>query len=337
LALVALVVVLAMIAIGVAAMASGDELASRREDVSSPTPRKSTWFAPIEPFPSNGDMYVIDPRTGDTIRSFELSGLQSDGERSPDGSRIVYQGRGSSGFQIYVMTAEGRARQLTHMKGGAAEPTWSPNGKRIAFVSPLWPAGSDIYVMRADGTHIKKLADTGSRSRDQSPDWSPNGERIVFRSHAHGSGTSGIWLVHTRDGVLKRIASTGSFPTWSPHGRWIAFVRSENGPGPQLEWDDSDVFVMRADGSRQHRVLKSEGPVPRPIDLAHRPGSPDEGDGHGQERLVWSPSGRFVAFIPAHTSFIKFVNSRTGRVDARLIAVQGHPSDWTHDGMLIAQ
>jgi TolB protein len=66
----------------------------------------------------------------------------------------------------------------------AQNPAWSPDGGRIAFASTRdgdsATTGSDIYVIRADGTNIRRL------TRDQKPvghpRWSPDGRQLVFRS-----------------------------------------------------------------------------------------------------------------------------------------------------------
>lgn len=99
-------------------------------------------------------------------------------EWSPDGKKIIYVGRDSNGqIDIFVVNADGdpNPTKLTDDDSGDADPTWSPDGTRIAWSS--FPG--DIYVMNADGTNRRNL--TFSLSADDSePSWSPDGTKIVF-------------------------------------------------------------------------------------------------------------------------------------------------------------
>lgn len=61
--------------------------------------------------------------------------------------------------------------------------------------------------------------------------------------------------------AAQRGEGDGAAATWSPDGSQIASVRFENAPTNSLEYDDSDLWVMRADGSGQHRILEAERPL----------------------------------------------------------------------------
>ena len=64
------------------------------------------------------------------------------------------------------MTADGRTRRrLTRDPAFDGYPSWSPDGRRIAFLR--WHEGmADVYVMRADGTHVRRLTDDYGSSRN---------------------------------------------------------------------------------------------------------------------------------------------------------------------------
>src|SRR3990172_11436134 len=94
--------------------------------------------------------------------------------------------------QIFVLETDGTRRQLTHLKGGAHDPAWSPDGDQIAFA-----ANSGIFVIVVDGSHVHQLA--GTPDWDIGPDWSPDGARIVFESE------SGMWLVSVPGGKLTQL------------------------------------------------------------------------------------------------------------------------------------
>jgi Tol biopolymer transport system component len=76
-------------------------------------------------------------------------------------------------------------------RGAKFDPSWSPDGSRIAFVGAAapYPYNSEIYTMNADGSDLVNL--TNSPSSDGDPDWSPDGRKIVFVrvSRRAGSGS----------------------------------------------------------------------------------------------------------------------------------------------------
>jgi Tol biopolymer transport system component len=109
------------------------------------------------------------------------------GSWSPDGNRIVF---GKSSLQtltdeaVFVMAADGTSQiRLTDPAARNGDPTWSPLGNKIAFVS--WRDGnSEIYTMNPDGSGQARL--TTSAADDMCPAWSPDGSRIAFTSNRDG-------------------------------------------------------------------------------------------------------------------------------------------------------
>jgi Tol biopolymer transport system component len=114
---------------------------------------------------------------------------------SPDGSSIVFTRiKGARKSAIHRVGVDGTGlERLTKWRLNASDPDWSPNGKKIAFDSGDFPverptAGSNIHVMRADGSGRKRLTDHPRvRKGDgepfkvaNNPVWSPSGTRIMF-------------------------------------------------------------------------------------------------------------------------------------------------------------
>jgi Tol biopolymer transport system component len=122
---------------------------------------------------------------------------------SPDGSSIVFtRFKTLRKSAIHRVGIDGSGlRRLTPWRLNASDPDWSPNGRKITFDSgDAGRRGSkgNIYVMRADGSHRKRLTDFPPLRREccpvsppglaQNPVWSPSGTRIMF-SHFHSKGT----------------------------------------------------------------------------------------------------------------------------------------------------
>ena len=172
----------------------------------------------------------------------------SDPAFSPNGKKIVFDDRA----KIAVMSSKGRhERILTTREGIRAEygfePSFFPSGARIVYVSGevRRPWRSSISTIRLDRSHRRRLT-TGNRSANfNSPDVSPNGRRIVF-----GRGT-GIYVMRS-DGTHKHRLADGSDPVFSPNGKRIAFSRTSG--------EQSEVIVMRSNGSDQHAVIPN--PLP---------------------------------------------------------------------------
>ncbi|MEO2045285.1 MAG: sugar-binding domain-containing protein [Pirellulales bacterium] len=101
-------------------------------------------------------------------------------------------------------------------------PVWSPDGKRIAFVSDR-DGDWEIYVMNADGSDQRRL--TRSQGADLAPTWSPDGRQIAFESDR--GGDSDIYVIGS-DGEDQRIlvdrAGHDLEPCWSPNGDSIAWI-----------------------------------------------------------------------------------------------------------------
>jgi hypothetical protein len=108
--------------------------------------------------------------------------------------------------------------QLPFEPGLEAEPTWSPDGRFIAYASNR-SGNSDIWVQPLGGGDAVQV--TKDPAHDWQPDWSPDGKLIAFRSERESGG---LFLVPALGGHERRISTFGFRPRWSPDGSRILFL-----------------------------------------------------------------------------------------------------------------
>ena len=146
---------------------------------------------------------------------------------------------------LWTIGPAGEAPQrLTHNETNAASPSWSPDGRRIAFTRYV-ADHSEIDVVDADGAHEHTVVGKPTE-KDAQPAWSPDGKRIAFVREVKGSLRL---AVANADGTKVRLLpvedSPYGVPSWSPDGRELVF-------------SDSGIALMSVapDGSNRHAVLQ---------------------------------------------------------------------------------
>jgi Tol biopolymer transport system component len=179
---------------------------------------------------NDSTLSTIDLVTGETT---DLGSLRDDSFSawawSPDGTRIAF---GASRGALYTVDVRSGERSLLVRLPGEALPSiwevlWSPNGAHIAVVNQLEPDGWRLYVMNADGSNVRVLADDFERAGVA---WSSDGTRLAYAEWSEPDRKLRIWLA-PMDGsapaeIGSLVASCRFFYkcdlTWSPDGSRIA-------------------------------------------------------------------------------------------------------------------
>ena len=186
----------------------------------------------------DSDVYLVNADGTGLTRLTSGPGGKAVSDWSPDGRRFLTGGNWDGTQEeetedVYVVNVDGTG--LRNLTNNAASldgfGRWSPDGKRIVFVSnraqleqfgpvhpdyPYWPwGGLDIYVMDADGSNVTRLTD------------------------------------HPKNDIV---------PYWSPDGKWISFwsarISGRGGPGQSVVPGGWDTYVMKADGSDLQHVIQ---------------------------------------------------------------------------------
>ena len=120
---------------------------------------------------ANDDLYVMNPNGSGVTRLTDSPIDESWPAWSPDGRRLAFERRFTSGAKIFRMNADGSGvTQLTTGPGNDFQPSWSPDGTKIAFASDR-DGNWEIYVINADGMGLTRL--TNDPRDDLTPAWAP--------------------------------------------------------------------------------------------------------------------------------------------------------------------
>lgn len=245
--------------------------ASAFPTVSALTPQ----FAPVTSI-ANATA-TLKPRFTTTQTS--ISSVNQNVPATPIGAdylQLAYASTRTGVAQIYLTSIlEDQAIAITNMTGGACQPSWSPDGAQLVFVSPCNIkkdpySQSSLFIINADGSGLKALPT--SPGGDFEPAWSPDGKLIVFTSLRDGYLQIYSYDISTK--AIRRLVETDEDsparqPAWSPDGRQIVYSYKRNG--------NYELWLMNKLGESKEQLFASTTVV-------------------SNQYPAWSPDGNTILF-----------------------------------------
>ncbi len=156
---------------------------------------------------------------------------------SPDSRTIVFELLGD----IYTLPIEGGQAKL--ISGGMSfdsQPKFSPDGKRIAFLSDR-DGGENLWIMKSDGSDPKQLSKE-TWAEMASPSWTPDSQYVLVSKTGSSLGTYEIWMYHVEGGSGVQVTKSKSVPNQprqqranalgvvaSPDGKYLYYARRTGG------------------------------------------------------------------------------------------------------------
>ena len=146
-------------------------------------------------------------------------------QTSPDGKLIVFS---SLGHVYKKELPNGTPQRITNLTDFEAEPSFSPDGKSIVFVTWNDENLGAIYSSNTNGTNLKKL--TSKKGIFRTPSFDNTGTKITYRKES-GNGDqgfdyskkTGIYIMNSNGKNAKKISNSGEFPVFSPNNKRVYF------------------------------------------------------------------------------------------------------------------
>jgi dipeptidyl aminopeptidase/acylaminoacyl peptidase len=298
-------------------------------------------------------VWQMDVATGNSRRLGGDKDTASEPHFSPDGKRLAYFGRVPAGSGLIVANADGSSPEVIAPVEGTNHPlpssgdrlTWSPDGRRLAFISacpgPEADANGDpmvitrylykptaseggtrandnrrlhIFIADVESKNVRQLTD--GNYYEHSIDWSPKGDEILFISNRGPDPDRffnyDIFAVQVASGTVRRLSDTKSaeyYPKWSPDGRFVSFSGTRRPlTSSETTMEDTHAWVMAADGSGRREVGA----------IDNRQGAPE-----------WSRDGQHLYFTMQERGQVRLMRvPQGGGTPERLVAERGSVGAW---------
>ena len=232
---------------------------------------------------------------------------------SPNRQNIAFLSDRDGNVELYVARADGGTTlRATNTGVPESQPTWSPEGDRLAYTSPDADGKPQIYWLRLSDLIPHRLQFRSESEVD--PAWSPKGVWIAFASLDAEGNSQGLSL-RNPDGVdeLRISDSPDRSPVWSPDGKKLAFVSERDG--------DQEIYVLDID---------ERGPVGSARRLTRHPGR--------DFAPQWSPDSKRIVFLSDRGESLDVLTVSDQGKDLRELTRNNIPEvavRWGGDGRIV--
>jgi tricorn protease len=214
-------------------------------------PKRLTIFAPSD-----------EPQN--RLQRLALTSQATEFALSPDGKQIAFVVRG----EIFVVNVEkgGEAKRITDHPYRDFDIDWSPDGKKLAFVSER-DGNREVYIVDIRTRELKRLTNTPDAA-ESNPKWSPTGNYVAFIRGPFGRQLCWVDVNTGEEKVVVEGPFIGEF-AWSPDGRWICLNRSD--PANNV----TDLYIVPWNGGE-------------PVNVTRMP--------YWNGSIVWTKDGKNIVF-----------------------------------------
>lgn len=179
---------------------------------------------------------------------------------APDNSQIAFRARreGDEAAQIYILplATGGEARRVTSHPNGAAEPAFSPDGSKLAFVSQINPQAANDGDIPLEGVNVRTY--TGFPIRNWNRWLDGKHPRLFVQTLGQGDVVDviGDSALVRQVGFAGSRSSSGArlSPVWTPDGEAIVFSASDNRHRYAFDFTDQDLWMVSAEGGEPVRL-----------------------------------------------------------------------------------
>ena len=278
------------------------------------------------------------------LRGVARTRLTFDSDR--DGERMAGTAQNRGVKEIYIADYDGEHQQrVTVNRSLNITPTWSPDGRAIAYTSYRRGAPNIFVSHIFEGTPPEEI--TTGQGENWLPSWSPDGTRMAFTSTRDGNPE--IYIANKDGSNVRRLTnhpSIDSTPTWSPSGTQIAFTSDRSG-SPQIYIVGVDGFGLQRVTSESYCDRPTWSPAPyneiaytsrsgpgfdvKVIELASKEVRQLTFGEGTNESPTYSANGRHLAFMSTRAGKSQiFTIARTGK-DLKQITKSGNnfQPDWS--------
>jgi serine/threonine protein kinase len=201
-------------------------------------------------------LWRADPSGRTEPERIELAGKGATSPVAAAGKARLAFVRALHAWDIWALEPKKPPRAWTASSFEDREPSYSPDGKRVAFGSGRSGDRREVWIADADGSNPTQLTRGPVRSVG-SPSWSPDGRRLSFDGIDEGVRRD-VWVIDVTGGPPRRVTNgpvNNGLAVWSPDNRWIYYR--------QLETNGADIWRVPAEGGTPERVTHHVRPEKR--------------------------------------------------------------------------